>query len=88
MKRVRGPDIVMRGAAGELIRHYERVEVLHEVSKQLVRLHLEVADAGRALLSVSAMVDAGWQVNFENGNQTVTNGVNNLILTRSAAYTC
>ena len=82
MKWVRGPEMIMRGAGGEFLKHYGRVEVLLEVDGRLVRVHLEVADARRALLSVSAMVDAGWQVNFDNQHPMIMNGEKSVTLTR------
>ena len=82
MKWVRGPDMVMRGAGGEQLRHYGRVEVLLEIKNKLVKLYLEVVDARRALLSVSAMLDAGWQVGFAGELSTITCQQNSIELVR------
>ena len=72
----------MHGAGGETIRHYGRVEIVLRVGRETVRLHLEVAEARRSLLSVFTMVDAGWRVSFDGRSPRPTNGVKELILTR------
>ena len=64
MKWVEGPKLIMRSAGGEQLKHYGRVEVLLQVGTKLFKIYLEVVDARRALLSVSAMLDNGWEVDF------------------------
>ena len=49
---------------------------------KLVKLYLEVVDARRALLSVSAMLDAGWQVGFAGKLSTITCQQNSIELVR------
>ena len=70
MKWIKGPTLIMRGAGGEQLKHYGRVEVLLQVGTRLFRLYLEVVDVRRALLSVSAMSDNGWEVDFGHGRRT------------------
>ena len=70
MKWIRGPEMTMRGASGEELKHYGRVEILLRVNNNIIKLHMEVVDARRALLSVSMMIDLGWSVRFE-GTESV-----------------
>jgi hypothetical protein len=65
MKWVTGPSMVLRGAGGQSLRHYGRVLVVLKVQENYVSLYFEVVDASRALLSVSAVLDKGWRVNFD-----------------------
>ena len=67
MKWVEGPKLIMCSAGGEQLKHYGRVEVLLKVGTKLFKIFLEVVDARRALLSVSAMLDNGWEVDFGHG---------------------
>ena len=65
MRWVTGPSLTVRGAGGRSLRHYGRVLVALQVQENFVSLYFEVVDASRALLSVSAILDKGWRVNFD-----------------------
>ena len=65
MRWVTGPSMVLRGAGGQSLRHYGRVLVVLKVQENLVSLYFEVVDASRALLSVSAVLDKAWRVDFD-----------------------
>ena len=59
MKWIQGPEMVMRGASGEQLKHYGRVELLLRVDQNILKLHMEVVDARRASLGVSGITDRG-----------------------------
>ena len=82
MKWEEGPKLIMRSAGGEQLRHYGRVEVLLQVGAKLFKIYWEVVDARRALLSVSAMLDNGWEVHFGHGKYIIRNGANEVDLKR------
>jgi hypothetical protein len=71
MKWIQGPEMVMKGASREQLKHYGRVELLLRVDQGILVLHMEVVDARRALLSVSAITDRGWNVRFEDGKSFI-----------------
>ncbi len=65
MRGVTGPSLTLRGAGGQSLRHYGRILVALEVQENFVSLNFEVVDATRALLSVSAILDKGWRLDFD-----------------------
>ncbi len=82
MKWVEGPKLIMRSAGGEQLKHNGRVELILQVGTKLFKLYLEVVDARRALLSVSAMLDNGWEVDFGDGKSSIRHGNNGVELKR------
>ena len=62
--------------------HAQRGQVLLQVGTRLFKLYLEVVDARRALLSVSAMSHNGWQVDFGHGTSSIRHGKSDVELKR------
>ncbi len=61
MRWTTGPQLVVtHGAGGEQLKHYGCVEILMSAGRKPTRACLEAMEARRALLSVSATLDAGW----------------------------
>ena len=61
---IRGPRLSLRGASGDPIQHYGTAKLLMEMNGTLVEITAEVVEVRRPLLSVAAMLDAGWFANF------------------------
>ena len=76
--------MVLRGAGGQSLRHYGRVLVVLKVQESFVSLYFEVVDASRALLSVSAVLDKGWRVDFDPDRPMITTEDMKLYLERQS----
>ena len=82
MRWVTGPSLTLRGAGGQSLRHYGRVQVVLKVQENYISLYFEVVDASKALLSVSAVLDKGWRVDFDPDQPMITKETMKLYLER------
>ena len=82
MRWITGSSLTLRGAGGQSLHHYGRVQVGLKIRENYISLNFEVVDASRALLSVSAVADKGWRADFDPVQPMITKDAMTLYLKR------